>query len=74
MIHTRSGNAKWLNEISHSHPLWTNAADAEAPRASPPATWCASRPRIGHFVARAWATEGIRPGVVGPSTTWAGGA
>src|SRR5262249_26256369 len=22
LIHTRSGNAKWLYEISHSNPLW----------------------------------------------------
>src|SRR6185369_3798583 len=28
LIHTRSGNAKYLNEISHSHPLWLNSIDA----------------------------------------------
>ena len=31
---------------------------------SRPAIWCGSRPRIGHFVVKAWVTEGIRPGVV----------
>ena len=30
MIHTRSGNAKWLNEISHCNPLWVHTEDAAA--------------------------------------------
>ena len=30
LIHTRSGNSKWLNEISHRHPLWIHPGDAEA--------------------------------------------
>ena len=30
LIHTRSGNAKWLNEISHRHPLWLHPSGAEA--------------------------------------------
>ena len=29
MIHTRGGNSKWLNEISHGHPLWIHPSDAE---------------------------------------------
>ena len=29
LIHTRSGNAKYLYEISHGHPLWMNPIDAE---------------------------------------------
>ena len=29
LIHTRSGNSKWLNEISHRHPLWIHPSDAE---------------------------------------------
>jgi anaerobic selenocysteine-containing dehydrogenase len=62
MIHTRSGNAKYLNEISNSHPLWVNATDA---RRLGVATGDLVRlnTRIGYFVARVWATEGIRPGV-----------
>ena len=28
LIHTRSGNAKWLYEISHSNPLWLHPEDA----------------------------------------------
>jgi anaerobic selenocysteine-containing dehydrogenase len=66
MIHTRSGNAKYLNEISNTHPLWFHAADAEAMGV---ATGDLVRvtTEIGHFVVRAWATEAIRPGVVGLS-------
>jgi hypothetical protein len=62
MIHTRSGNAKYLNEISNSHPLWLNSTDA---RRLGVATGDLVRlnTRIGYFVARVWATEAIRPGV-----------
>jgi len=28
LIHTRSGNAKWLYEISHQNPLWIHPEDA----------------------------------------------
>ena len=28
LIHTRSGNAKFLYEISHKNPLWVNPVDA----------------------------------------------
>ncbi|MEK9164042.1 MAG: formate dehydrogenase, partial [Chloroflexota bacterium] len=29
LIHTRSANAKWLVEISHSNPTWMHTSDAE---------------------------------------------
>lgn len=66
LIHTRSGNAKYLYEISHGHPLWMNPADAEALGL---ATGDLVRitTDIGHFVIRVWRTEGIRPGVVAAS-------
>jgi anaerobic selenocysteine-containing dehydrogenase len=66
MIHTRSGNAKYLNEISNTHPLWFNHGDAHELGV---ATGDLVRvtTEIGHFVVRAWATEAIRPGVVGLS-------
>lgn len=66
LIHTRSGNAKYLNEIANTHPLWMNAADAQAMDI---ATGDLVRvtTEIGHFVVRAWSTEAIRPGVVGLS-------
>jgi anaerobic selenocysteine-containing dehydrogenase len=62
LIHTRSGNARYLNEIANSHPLWLNARDAarlglhsgELVRVST---------EIGYLVGRVWVTEAIRPGV-----------
>ncbi|NNC92365.1 MAG: molybdopterin-dependent oxidoreductase, partial [Acidimicrobiia bacterium] len=66
LIHTRSGNAKYLYEISHGHPLWVNPVDADALGF---ATGDLVRLTTdnGHFVMRAWRTEGIRPGVVAAS-------
>ncbi len=63
LIHTRSGNAKWLQEISHTNPLWIHPEDA---RRLGVANGRLARvtTRIGHFVLRAWVTEGIHPGVV----------
>ena len=56
LIHTRSGNAKWLNEISHRHPLWLHPADAE--RLGIDVGGLARvTTRIGHFVI-AWAGWG----------------
>jgi anaerobic selenocysteine-containing dehydrogenase len=66
LIHTRSGNAKWLNEISHRHPLWIHPEDAEKLGIEMEGLVRVST-RIGHFVLRAWRTEGIRPGVVAAS-------
>ena len=63
LIHTRSGNAKWLNEISHRNPLWINPVDA---RRLGLATGDLARvsTEIGYFVSDVWITESIRPGVV----------
>lgn len=66
LIHTRSGNAKYLYEISHGHPLWMNATDAEA-LGFATADLVRIETESGHFVMRVWATEGIRPGVVAAS-------
>ncbi len=66
LIHTRSGNAKYLNEISNTHPLWTNVDDARGLGVST-GDLVRITTEIGHFVARVWATEAIRPGVVGLS-------
>jgi anaerobic selenocysteine-containing dehydrogenase len=63
LIHTRSGNAKWLYEISHTNPLWVNGEDAERLRLENGSLARVST-EIGHFVIRVWVTEGIRPGVV----------
>ncbi|HVV20336.1 MAG TPA: molybdopterin-dependent oxidoreductase, partial [Pseudonocardiaceae bacterium] len=62
LIHTRSGNAKYLNEIANSHPLWLNSRDAArlGVRTDDLVRLATS---IGYLVARVWVTEGIRPGV-----------
>ena len=66
LIHTRSANSKWLNEISHRHPLWIHPSDAEKLGIDEGGLVRIST-RIGHFVIHAWRTEGIRPGVVAAS-------
>ncbi|MEU5849163.1 molybdopterin-dependent oxidoreductase [Saccharopolyspora shandongensis] len=62
LIHTRSGNAKYLNEISNTHPLWLNSADARRHGVDTGGLVRIST-EIGYFVCRVWVTEGIRPGV-----------
>ncbi|HSE09066.1 MAG TPA: molybdopterin-dependent oxidoreductase [Nocardioidaceae bacterium] len=66
LIHTRSGNAKFLNEIANTHPLWFNRADA-AKLGVNTGDLVRVTTEIGRFVVRVWATEAIRPGVVGLS-------
>ena len=66
LIHTRSSNAKWLNEISHRHPLWLHPSDAERLGIDEGGLVRVST-AIGHFVIVSWRTEGIRPGVVAAS-------
>jgi len=66
LIHTRSGNAKYLYEISHGHPLWVNPDDADA-LGFATGQMVRISTEIGYFVMRAWRTEGIRPGVVAAS-------
>ncbi len=63
LIHSRSGNAKWLAEISNRNPLWMSIEDAK--------NWDIKtgdlvriNTDIGYFVNRAWVTEGMKPGVV----------
>ena len=66
MIHSRSGNAKYLNELSHTHPLLVCPEDAERIGLR---TGGLARveTEIGWFVIKALVTEGIRPGVVAAS-------
>ena len=66
LIHTRTGNAKYLYEISHGHPLWVNPADANA-LGFETGEMVRITTDIGWFVMRVWRTEGIRPGVVAAS-------
>ena len=63
LIHTRSANSKWLNEISHTNPLWVHPDDAYALGLVNDGL-VRVETAIGHFVSRVWVTEGIHPGIV----------
>ena len=62
-IHTRSSNAKWLNEIAHTNPLWMHPSFARNVGVDT-GDLVRVETDIGYFVVRAWVTEGIRPDVV----------
>ncbi len=63
-VHTRSANAKWLEEIAHTNPLWIHPTDAARLGIGATGDLVRVETEIGHFVIKAWVTEGIRPGVV----------
>ncbi len=63
LIHTRSGNAKWLYELSNTNPVWMHPEDA-ARIGVETTDLIRVATRIGHFVNKVWVTEGIRPGIV----------
>ncbi|HET7421364.1 MAG TPA: molybdopterin-dependent oxidoreductase [Candidatus Dormibacteraeota bacterium] len=63
-VHTRSANSKWLDEIAHTNPLWIHPRDAERFGGVRTGDLMRVETDIGHFVVKAWVTEGIRPGVV----------
>ncbi|MCG3127172.1 MAG: Nitrate reductase [Phycisphaerae bacterium] len=63
LIHTRSGAAKWLNEISQNNPIWLHTSDA-ARLSVKTGDLIRIVTQIGYFVDKCWVTEGIRPGVV----------
>ena len=63
LIHTRSGNAKWLVEISNRNPIWMHPEDA--------AKWDFKtgdlgkmNTDIGYFIDKVWVTQSMKPGVV----------
>jgi anaerobic selenocysteine-containing dehydrogenase len=62
-IHTRSANAKWLDEIAHTNPLWIHPSQARELKVKT-GDLVRVETETGHFVLRAWVTEGIRPDVV----------
>jgi anaerobic selenocysteine-containing dehydrogenase len=62
-IHTRSANAKWLDEIAHTNPLWIHPRRA-AELGVKTGDTVRVETETGYFVVRAWVTEGIRPDVV----------
>jgi anaerobic selenocysteine-containing dehydrogenase len=63
LIHTRSANAKWLYELSNTNPVWIHTEDA-ANLGLATGDLVRVSTRIGHFVNKAWVTEGMRPGVL----------
>ncbi len=63
-IHTRSGNSKWLDELSHTNPVWIHPSDAARLGIARTGDLIRVETDIGYLVAKAWLTEGIRPGVV----------
>ena len=63
-IHTRSANAKWLDEIAHTNPLWIHPTHAARLGDLRTGDLVRVETETGHFVVRAWVTEGIRPGIV----------
>jgi len=63
LIHTRSGNAKWLYEISHTNPIWIHPEDAARVGVQTGNLLKVST-AIGYFVDRVWVTEGLRPGII----------
>jgi len=63
LIHTRSGNSKWLYEISHRNPLWIHPRDAQNLDVKT-GDLLKVRTEIGYFIDKVWVTEGIKPGVI----------
>ncbi len=63
LIHTRSGNARWLYEISNNNPVWIHPTDA-ARIGVETGDLLRVTTEIGYYVNRAWVTDGIRPGIV----------
>ncbi len=66
LIHSRSGNSKWLNEISNKNPVWIYPKDAEE-RGIETGDLVRVTTEIGYSVNHAWVTEGIAPGVIAVS-------
>jgi anaerobic selenocysteine-containing dehydrogenase len=62
-IHTRSANAKWLDEIAHTNPLWIHPSHAAKLNVRT-GDLVRVETEIGYYVVPAWVTEGIRPGIV----------
>jgi anaerobic selenocysteine-containing dehydrogenase len=63
LIHTRSGNSKWLYEISNQNPLWLHPDDAGRLGVAT-GDLLKVHTEIGYFIDKVWVTEGIRPGII----------
>ncbi len=63
LIHSRSGNAKWLTEIANRNPIWMHTSDAKKFNLKD-GDLIKVNTEIGYFVDRVWVTEGMKPGVI----------
>jgi len=63
LIHSRSGNAKWLTEIANRNPVWMHTDDA-AHLGFKTGDLVKVNTDIGYFIDKVWVTEGMKPGVV----------
>ncbi len=63
LIHSRTGNSKWLYEISHCNPVWMHTDDAHR-LGFASGDLVKVETSIGYFIDKVWVTEAIRPGVI----------
>ncbi|MEM6722969.1 MAG: molybdopterin-dependent oxidoreductase [Bacteroidota bacterium] len=63
LIHSRSGNAKWLTEISNRNPIWMHPEDANR-FGFQTGDLIRLNTDIGYFVDKVWVTQGIKPGLI----------
>ena len=63
LIHSRSGNAKWLTEIANRNPVWMHPSDADR-FGFVTGSLVVVNTDIGYFVDKVWVTQGMKPGVV----------
>lgn len=63
LIHSRSGNAKWLAEIANRNPVWMHTSDAARFNLKT-GDLIRVNTDIGYFVDKVWVTEGMKPGIV----------
>ena len=63
LIHSRSGNAKWLVEISNRNPIWMHPQEADK-FGFKTGDLVKINTDIGYFVDKVWVTQSIKPGIV----------
>lgn len=66
LIHSRSGNAKWLVEISNRNPIWMHPQEANK-FGFKTGDLVKINTDIGYFVDKVWVTQSIKPGIIGCS-------
>ena len=64
LIHSRSGNAKWLAEISHRNPVWIHPKTATHIGLKLSGDLVKVETDIGYFIDKVWITEAIKPDVI----------